>query len=87
MDGRRSGDEGAVVRENGEGAVGGGRWIKVRSGAIWWWTALGEINGSLIFDGGRSGLLVAYLRVVEGSARRRRSFMVVLEGQNAYYYS
>lgn len=29
--GRSSGEVGAVVSENGEGVVGGGRWINVRS--------------------------------------------------------
>jgi len=37
---RRSGDAGAVVRECGEGADGGGRWMKVRPGESSCMTAL-----------------------------------------------
>jgi hypothetical protein len=74
--GKSRGDEGAVVSENGVGAVGGGRWMNVRAGATWWCVALGESKGSLIFEGGRSALRVAYVRALAGSGTRRVNFMM-----------
>jgi len=89
--GRRSGDEGAVVSEYGEGMVGGGRWINVSfSSGSCVMTALGLFSrGSDLRIGGRSavpgrgrGYFVAYCRANRRtalfmSARRKRTLEIV----------
>lgn len=56
--GRSSGDEGSVVKDCGEGAVGGGRWMKVRlSSGNAVTVAFGLfIKGSGALYGGRSAV-------------------------------
>lgn len=55
--GRRSGDEGSSVVENGVGAVGGGRWMNVKLSSSRCWTP----DVLLLFSGsvGRGGGLCA----------------------------
>jgi len=55
VDDLRKGEDGLVVYEMGDSAVGGGRWINVRLGASFVIFELGEVsNGSLIVCFGRA---------------------------------
>ncbi len=85
---RRSGDEGAVVSEYGEGMVGGGRWMNVSfSSGSCVTTAFGLFSrGSVLRMGGRSavpgrgrGYFVAYCR----ANRRTALFMSARRKRNA----
>lgn len=61
---RNRGDAGAVVRENGEGAVGGGRWMNVKSDSSFVTVAIGlSMSGSTGRYGGRGTLRFLYVRL------------------------
>ena len=55
-----NGEAGRRVVENGEGAVGGGRWMNVKPSGRFEISAFGLFrSGSIIFGGGLTALLVA----------------------------
>ena len=63
VEGRNRGEAGMIVVEKGDGAEGGGRWMKVTPSGNVCTVAFGlEVSGSMTFGGGFTGRRVAYVR-------------------------